>query len=168
MNGQQTTSPRSEMIVGLIILTIGAFFLWSAEDIPVSGEDDFGARSLPRAISVLVVFFGVIWTGLHFFKWRQQSEPTQPNAQNKYLVSRIIPLMLSSFIYAALFQWFGYLVSTFLILIPVLWIYGNTSIRKLLKISVIATSIYYIIFIKFMGVFDAGGSVINIYELLGL
>lgn len=168
MYDKSSNSPRSELIVGLIVLALGLFFLWAAEDIPVSGQDEFGARSLPRVISYLIVFFGFIWTGIHFFKWRQQTEQTQPNPQNKYLVTRIIPLMLSSFIYAALFQWFGYLVSTFLILIPVLWIYGNTSIRKLLTISATATAVYYIVFIKLMTVFDAGGSVINFNKLLGL
>ena len=168
MYGESSNSPRSELIVGLIVTALGLFFLWAVESIPVSGQDEFGARSLPRAISIMIAAFGALWAGIHFLKWRQTTEPTEPNPQNKYLITRIIPLMASSFVYAAMFQWFGYMVSTFTVLIPVLWIYGNTSIRKLLTISAIATAIYYIAFIKLMKVFDAGGSVINFNELLGL
>ena len=167
MHDESTNSPRSELIVGLVIVALGLFFLWAAQRIPVSGQDEFGARSLPQAISILIAIFGALWAGIHFLKWRQSPAPAEPNSQNKYLFSRIIPLMLSSFLYAALFKWFGYLVATFLILIPVLWIYGNTSVRKLLTIAAIATAVYYIAFIKFMGVFDAGGSIINFNKLLG-
>lgn len=168
MYDESSNSPRSELIVGITVMVIGLFFLWAAESIPISGEDEFGARSLPRAISILIAVFGALWAGIHFVKWRNTETSNEPNPQNQYLVSRIMPLMASSFIYAALFQWFGYLVSTFLILIPVLWIYGNTNIRKLLTISAIATAIYYVVFIKLMKVFDAGGSVINFYDVLGL
>ena len=168
MYDTQDNSPRSELIVGLFVTVLGLFFLWAAESIPISGEDEFGARSLPRAISIMIAIFGAVWAGIHFLKWRQTTEPVQPNPQNEFLVSRIMPLMLSSFVYAVLFQWFGYLVSTFLVLIPVLWIYGNRSLRKLLTISAIATAVYYVAFIKLMKVFDAGGSVINFNVLLGL
>ena len=168
MYDESSNSPRSELIVGLVIVALGLFLLWAAEDIPISGEDEFGARSLPRAISIMIAIFGAVWASIHFLKWRQTTEPTVSNPQNQYMFTRIIPLMASSFVYAALFQWFGYLVSTFLMLIPVLWIYGNTVIRKLLTISAIATVIYYVVFIKLMKVFDAGGSVINFNEILGL
>jgi|GEM_PF-1288108 hypothetical protein len=168
MDDTQANSPRSEFIVGLAIMAIGLFFLWAADDIPVSGEDEFGARSLPRAISFLIAIFGAIWSGINFVKWRHATATTQPNPQNEFLFARIFPLMLSSFIYAALFKWFGYLVSTFVVLLPVLYIYGNTSIRKILIMAAVAAPLYYIIFIKGMKVFDAGGSIINFNQLLGL
>ena len=169
MSDEQTiNSDRSEFILGLIILAIGLFLFWSAEDIPISGEDDFGARSLPRAISAMIAILGGLWSGIYAIKWRQSSNLVVTQAQNKFLFTRIIPLMVSSFIYAYLFQWFGYLVSSFIILIPVLYLYGNQSIHKLLIISATATILYYLIFIKALGVFDAGGSVINFNQLLGL
>ncbi len=167
-NEQSTSSHRSEFILGLVIFAIGVFLFWSAEDIPISGQDDFGARSLPRAISAMIAILGAIWSGIYIVKWWQSAKPVVTEAQNRFLFTRIIPLMVSSFIYAYLFQWFGYLVSTFLILIPVLYLYGNTSILKLLKISAIAAILYYLVFIKALGVFDAGGSVINFTQLLGL
>jgi len=167
-NKQSTNSPRSEFILGLVIFAIGVFLFWSAEDIPISGQDDFGARSLPRAISAMIAILGAIWSGIYVVKWWQSGKPIMIEAQNRLLFTRIIPLMISSFIYAYLFQWFGYLVSTFIILIPVLYLYGNRSIHKLLITSAIAASLYYLIFIKALGVFDAGGSVINFSQILGL
>lgn len=151
-----------------MILAIGLFLLWSAEDIPISGEDDFGARSLPRVISAMISILGAIWSGIYLVKWRRLAKPMVTAAQNRFLFTRVIPLMISSFIYAYLFQWFGYLVSTFLILIPVLYLYGNKSIHKLLIISTVTTLLYYLVFIKALGIFDAGGSVINFNQLLGL
>lgn len=168
MSDQQAASPRSEFILGLIILALGIFFFWSSMDIPISGEDEFGARSLPQAISMLIAIFGAIWSAIYFFKWRRSVAPVATDPRNQFMLSRILPLMLSSFVYAYFFQWFGYLVSTFLILIPVLYLYSNKSIGKLLVTAAIATVIYYVIFIKAMGVFDEGGSIINFNQLLGL
>lgn len=168
MYDEQSTSPRAEFILGLIIFAIGLFLFWKAGDIPVSGEDEFGSRSLPRTISALIAFFGAIWSGIYFVKWQKVIKPADVKLRNPYLFTRIIPLMLSSFAYAFLFQWFGYLVSTFIMLIPVLYLYGTKSIGKLLMISAIATVLYYLVFIKALGVFDAGGSVINFNRLLGL
>lgn len=167
-NEQATISHRSEFILGLFILAIGVFLFWSAKDIPISGQDDFGARSLPRAISAMIAILGAIWSGIYLVKWWRAAKPIVTITQNRFLFTRIIPLMISSFVYAYLFQWFGYLVSTFLMLIPVLYLYGNKSIHKLLLISAVAASLYYLIFIKALGVFDAGGSVINFNQLLGL
>lgn len=167
-NEQATSSHRSEFILGLVILAIGVFLFWSAEDIPISGQDDFGARSLPRAISAMIAILGVIWSGIYFVKWQRSAKPVVTVVRSRFLLTRIIPLMMSSFIYAYLFQWFGYLVSTFLTLIPVLYLYGNKSIPKLLLISAVTTVLYYLVFIKALGVFDAGGSVINFNQLLGL
>ena len=155
-------------MAGMVIALIGIVFLISAEDIPVSGEDDFGARSLPRIISALIIAMGTLWAAISYGKIQKTKASSAPNPRNLFLRTRIIPLMLSSFIYAALFQWFGYLVSTFVILLPVLYIFGNRSIVPMLRIAATATAVYYVLFIKLMGVFDAGGSVININELLGL
>ena len=168
MNNEQANSPRSEFILGLVIFSIGGLLLWFAEDIPVSGQDEFGARSLPRIISIMIAILGAIWSAIYFVKWRQETKPVTAGARNPFLFTHVIPLMLSSFIYAFLFEWFGYLVSTFVIVIPVLYLYGNKSIRKLLITACIATIIYYLIFIKALGVFDEGGSIINFNQLLGL
>jgi putative tricarboxylic transport membrane protein len=168
MNDERSTSPRAEFLLGLVIFCIGAFLLWSAEDIPVSGEDDFGARSLPRAISTMIAVLGAIWSAIYFVKWRHSVDKIVAQTRNRYLFTRIIPLMLSSFVYAFLFQWFGYLVSTFLIAIPVLYLFGHTSVQKVLMTTVVVTGLYYFIFIKALGVFDPGGSIFNINKFLGI
>ena len=168
MHKEQTTTPRSEFFLGLVVLSLGLFFFWSAQDIPVGGEDEFGARSLPQIVSALIAMFGAIWSGIYFIKWRTSIKPTESRSEKNLLLTKVIPLMILSFVYAFLFQWFGYLVSTFLILFPVLYLYGNRSPVRLLLISSIATTIYYLIFIKALGVFDSGGSVFNLNQLLGL
>jgi putative tricarboxylic transport membrane protein len=170
MNDAQETNPRIEFVVGIIIALVGAFFLVSAEDIPADSGDAFGPRSLPQAISSLIIALGTLWAAVSLRKARLSRVTSNEslNTRNRFLVARILPLMALSISYGFLFQWFGYLVSTFLILIPVLLIYGNRSLPRVLTVAVIATAVYFILFIKVMGVFDAGGSVVNFNELLGL
>jgi len=168
MNDAQATNPRSELAVGIVIVFIGIFFLISAADIPSNSGDAFGARSLPRAISVLLITLGTLWAALSLRKIRRSGSGSKPNSRNRFLLTRIVPLLLLSFLYGFLFDWFGYLVATFAIMGPVLFIYGTRSAPKLLAVAASATAVYYLLFIKVMGVFDAGGSVINFNELLGL
>jgi len=170
MNDTQDTTPRSEFIVGIVMILIGIFFLISAEDIPADSGDAFGARSLPQVISSLVIALGLLWSAISLRKARRINKPSKPytNPHDRFLFVRILPLMALSIAYGYLFQWFGYLVSTFLILIPVLVIYGNRSLPRVLTVAAVATAIYFLLFIKMMGIFDAGGSVVNFNELLGL
>jgi len=168
MDNTQENSARSEFIAGIIVLVVGVVFLISAEDIPVGAEDDFGARSLPRAVSIMIIALGALWSVISYRKIQKADGPSEPDPRNRFLYKRVIPLMLLIFIYAMLFDWFGYLVSTFVIMVPVLYIYGNRSVSRLLAIAAASAAVYYLLFIKLMGVFDAGGSLININELLGL
>jgi len=168
MDSMQENSPRAEFFVGVIVVIIGVILLIFAGDIPVRGEDDFGAQSLPRTISSLIIAMGALWAVISYRKIRKNEGSSGPDPRNRHLLMRIIPLMLLSFLYATLFQWFGYLASTFVIMVVVLYIYGNRSHPQLLGTAAAAAVVYYFLFINLMGVFDAGGSVININDLLGL
>jgi hypothetical protein len=170
MDQTQDTNPRTELIVGIVIVLIGVFFLVSAEDIPADSGDAFGPRSLPQVISTLMIALGALWVAVSLRKARKLeiSSAQHANQHNQFLLVRILPLMALSIVYGFLFEWFGYLVSTFLILIPVLFIYGNRSLPRVLTVAVIATAVYFTLFIKVMGIFDAGGSVVNFNDLLGL
>ncbi len=170
MDDTQASNPRTEIAVGIAVALIGVFFLVSAESIPADSSDAFGPRSLPQVISSLIIALGTMWAAISLSKARRTevAPNPRPNTRNQFLLTRILPLMALSILYGLFFQWFGYLVSTFLILVPVLVIYENRSLPRVLTVAAIATALYFMLFIKVMGIFDAGGSVVNFNDLLGL
>ena len=96
---------------------------------------------------------------------RRQDEPFFRIQLSEAIRKTVIPLGAVSFAYAALFIAFGYVLSTVLVMAPALWIYGHRGWVKITAITVISTAIYYILFIRLMGVFDSPGLLIDLSDL---
>jgi hypothetical protein len=137
---------------GIVLLLVSAFLLL---DIRISefsdistGEGVVGPKTAPSflnlGIAVLSLF--LIYNGYFINNNNDQIE----KLEWKLIIKKIL-LILITFLYLNLTNLIGYLLSTFLIIPIILMIFENKDLKKNILISFCGSLIYYVFFIKILG-----------------
>ena len=160
-----TITPRQkELLVSLVVIGMGVFFLWQARMIENFENDPVGPELVPTILSLLMIGLGglSVVNGLIFSK---------PDGASRIKVS--IPALLwigavtgFGIIYFFLFLAVGYLLATIVTLGVVLVVFGVRHPAQVLLISVLGGAAYYFIFIRLMRVYDPPGSLIDLSTFL--
>jgi putative tricarboxylic transport membrane protein len=152
----------ADIVIGLTLSVLAVFtFLW-AGTIQSFGDDPLGARALPRIVSGLIFILSFILFTNGIVAARSEKPKISEIRIPAGFLRIVMPLWALLFVYMILFVNLGYLLSTILISIPVLILFGNRNYFSILSISIISGIIYYIIFIKLFGMFDAPGRLFSL------
>ncbi|MGQ7843818.1 tripartite tricarboxylate transporter TctB family protein [Granulosicoccus sp. 3-233] len=150
-------------VVNLLILIIGLVFLQQSWGIPTGGSDSVGPRAVPLVISLIVVFLSLCIMVVNLLRPDIPAKDDEITVRNLTLESG--PLMLLVAVYAQLFYWSGYLASTFIIALLVFRLFSN-SWKLSLANAAGGSLIFYLVFIKGMGIYDPPGALVDISQLL--
>ena len=137
---------------GLILLIVSLFLLVDIRLTEFSdvttGEGVVGPKTAPTFLNVGIICLSILLIIGSFYN-KDKSE--QLEKIELTLIFKKFLLILISFLYLFLTNFIGYLTSTFLIIPLILYIFENKNLKKNLVISVSGAFIYYIFFIKILG-----------------
>ena len=137
---------------GLILLIVSLFLLVDIRLTEFSdvttGEGVVGPKTAPTFLNIGIICLSILLIIGSFYnidKSEQLEKIELTPIFKKFL------LILISFLYLFLTNFIGYLTSTFLIIPLILYIFENKNLKKNLVISFSGALIYYIFFIKILG-----------------
>ena len=137
---------------GLILLIVSLFLLVDIRLTEFSdvttGEGVVGPKTAPTFLNIGIICLSILLIIGSFYN-KDKSE--QLEKIELTLIFKKFLLILISFVYLFLTNFIGYLTSTFLIIPFILYIFENKNLKKNLVISVSGALIYYIFFIKILG-----------------
>lgn len=154
---------RNIDIVALLLpLAFGILFLIEATGIPSGASDSIGPRRVPLIISISVIVLSLV---LIWMAWRDPGPEGDDHITPTSLFLQAGPLILAAVLYGQMIIWFGYLISTFIAAFFVFRLYGN-RVALTLANSAVGAVLFYIAFIKGMGIYDPPGTLVDISNLL--
>lgn len=137
---------------GLILLIVSLFLLVDIRLTEFSdvttGEGVVGPKTAPTFLNIGIICLSILLIIGSFYN-KDKSE--QLEKIELTLIFKKFLLILISFLYLFLTNFIGYLTSTILIIPLILYIFENKNLKKNLVISVSGALIYYIFFIKILG-----------------
>ncbi len=142
---------RDDYIVGIAAILIGIGIIVQAQFLEVrTSLDPAGPKALPVGIAVAMIVIGIIHIAGSYYVNRS-IEPVG-KTDVKSITERfrefrpVISIVIISLAYGGLLDIFGYLVMTPLLIGSILWVLEIRNIRKILKISLLMTTILYLVF----------------------
>ena len=137
---------------GIILLIFSLFLLFeirSSEFSDIStGERAIGPKSAPIFLNLTIIILSLLLILNSFINNKDFNNNKKINLS---LIVKKTQLIITVFIYLFLTDLIGYLLSTFLIIPLLLFIFQNKNIKKNILISFVSSLIYYIFFIKILG-----------------
>lgn len=151
---------------GITLLIISLFLLFEirlAEFSDIStGERAIGPKSAPTYLNITIILLSILLIFNSFFNKNIINNNSKFNSS---LVFKKAQLIATAFLYLFLTDLVGYLLSTFIIIPLLLFIFQNKNFKKNLFISFVGTLIYYIFFIKILGLHNPDPQ-IEFFEVL--
>ena len=151
---------------GITLLIISLFLLFEirlAEFSDIStGERAIGPKSAPTYLNITIILLSIL---LIFNSFLNKNIIDNNSKFNLSLVLKKAQLIATAFLYLFLTDLVGYLLSTFIIIPLLLFIFQNKNFKKNLFISFVSTLIYYIFFIKILGLHNPDPQ-IEFFEVL--
>mgnify|MGYP006075038563 FL=1 len=151
---------------GITLLIISLFLLFEirlAEFSDIStGEGAIGPKSAPTYLNITIILLSILLIFNSFFNKNIINNNSKFNSS---LVFKKAQLIAAAFLYLFLTDLVGYLLSTFIIIPLLLFIFQNKNFKKNLFISFVGTLIYYIFFIKILGLHNPDPQ-IEFFEVL--
>lgn len=157
-------SLRVDTLAGIAVIAVGVFFLWGAAQIETFGGDVIESDLIPRAVSILTCFAGVLLV-VSSLKAPQRSGGQAAAFRDFALIT--LPLAALILFYVLLWKWFGFLLATLLAAPVIFWTFGNRGWRTGLALPFAIAVLFYVLFFRIMGIFDAPGTVIDFAAIVG-
>nr|WP_306266178.1 tripartite tricarboxylate transporter TctB family protein [Pararhizobium sp. IMCC3301] len=158
---------KIDFITVLLALVVGLVFLWQAWAIPVGASDSIGPRLVPLIIAMSAI--GLAGVQLYFDFHADGVAGTELAGDDHISIRSLFlqagPLILAAVLYGQMMVWFGYLVATFVAALLVFRLYANSLALTLVN-STAGSLIFYIAFIKGMGIYDPPGTILDISGFL--
>ena len=164
-----------EQIASLLFFAVGIAFLVEAAAIDPGPPGLLGAGTVPLAVSAFIVCASAV----AFFRAHRGSRPENREGAERSSIRRAfgkalgelvvapVPIAVLGLAYVVLFGWFGYLLATGMIAFAAFLLFRN-GLKQALIHSVLASVVLHLFFIELLGVFDPGGTVLDVRDLLGL
>jgi len=166
---------KIELGVTAACLLIGGFLTFLSMDIPADTEELVSSRTVPLFLGLGIMGLGLLCSVVALIENKNggngDDDEIPPEDDFGFAdsdVVRVFQVIASGFIFIAAFWAFGYLVSTVIALLLMLLTFGNRSLRILILMPLIGTTVYQYVFMGLMGLHDPEGALINFIALSNL
>jgi len=154
------------MIINLSLAIISALFLVLAIQIETTSEDLWGPKIAPLFLAGTLLILSIVASlGPIIRKGARETdeEVDQENSgEGPVPFFKIALVLILGVFYFFAISVLGYLISTIISLFLILLIFENSNLKKISIIAVVGSAIYYLIFIKLLGIFDPGFKILDI------
>ena len=140
---------------GIVLLLASSFLLIDIRITEFSdistGEGVVGPKTAPSFLNVGIAILSILLIFNGYFSKNSQGHIEKFEWK---LITKKVLLIFITFLYLFLTNLIGYLLSTFLIIPLILTIFENKNLKKNMLISFCGSLVYYIFFIKILGLHD--------------
>ena len=160
---------KSEFFSAGVVVGLGIFCLFHAYSIESFQKVLIGPRPVPMTIAGMIIGFGILQ---FFVAWMGRGEngkaaDGKSPALSNAAVLRMAAIIVVGFAYIWLFSATGYLIATAIIMASLLVLFGIRPAGKVAVLTIGGTAVFYIIFIRLMGIYSPPGWLVNL-EMFGL
>ena len=131
-----STRTQSDRVLGVVVLLVAIAMAWAARDYAaVVSYEPVGPKAFPLLLAALLAVCGA-WLAL------------RPSAQVDFSLASIKPIMLCAaaiVVYAAVFQFLGFIIATALMALPVGRLFGG-SLRQSAVYGLLLGVALYVLF----------------------
>ena len=172
------TNDNAEYLSAAVVVGVSIFSLCLAYTIQTFGEEILiDPRLVPMAIALLGIALGVLQFTVTWVRrdksgkttdstFSGTSEGKQP-AMSITSIFRTAAIIVLGFVYIWLFSATGYLIATAVVMASLLVVFDVRPAGKIAALTIGGTAVYYVIFIRLMGIYSPPGWLINL-DMLSL
>lgn len=140
--------PFSELVIGLACIVLGAVVFIAAGSLQ-KVKLGIGPAGFPKFISIVLVLLGLAQTVMALSAGVKAPE----FKMDKKSASLFVAAVAMSFAYVLLVDTIGFLIMTPLLLIGLMYLFGERSIVKMLIIALVTTGCIWLLFTKVFMIF---------------
>jgi len=156
---------QKEFRIALGIILTGLAALALAATIPPGTDAGVGPRFVP-----VILACGLLALGLAaaVSSWLSgDAAPPAPREENRQGgMFRVVVVTALGFVYVLMLGAVGYALSTLIVLALLLVLFGTRRPLRLALISTAGAAIYYLIFVRQLGMYDPAGWLIDLSDVL--
>lgn len=160
----QITTRKINIAVSLGVLALALFFYEMTSQIVTGSRSEIGPDTAPRVLCWILIILGGLGLIAAFAQPKKDAEKTVKFKPEPLLWIAGVSAIGLAYYFA--FLWFGYLVSTGLCLMTVLYVFGVRGRAKFTALVICGTLAYYFVFIRLMHVYDPPGQIIDFSSIL--
>ena len=140
--------PFSELVIGIVCVALGAAVFIAAGSLQ-KVKLGIGPAGMPKFVAVLLMILGLAQTVTAISTGVKAPE----FKMDKKAASLFIAAVAMSFAYVLLVDYIGFLIMTPLLLLGLMYLFGERSIVKMLIIAAITTACIWLLFTKVFMIF---------------
>lgn len=148
-------SSSKDIVVGGLIVAIGAAFLYLAYDLAAGSSDPFGPALAPEWIAVATIVLGAAQAITAFIKRHEGTDASEDmsslTAGGFFKAAFVIGVGV---VHMVLFTYVGFLIASVATLFLLLALFADWRNPKWLLIAVLGGIAFHLVFIELMSIYD--------------
>jgi len=152
---------KADIVAAICLLLVSLLVFWISKDFP-SSKTGIGVSTFPKLLAGLLIIFSIVII-IQAIKNSSFSKKEPTFKEFKKGHKLIIAVIIILIIYIQMLEVLGFILSSFLLLITLMFIFGERRKIILLVVPLLFSVILYLVFSKMAMVFLPEGIIENIF-----
>ena len=152
---------KADIVAAIFLLLVSFFVFWISKDFP-SSKTGIGVSTFPKLLAGVLIIFSIIII-IQAIKNSSFSKKEPIFKEFKKGHKLIIAVIIILIIYIQMLEVLGFILSSFLLLITLMFIFGERRKIILLLVPLLFSVVLYLVFSKMAMVFLPEGIIENIF-----
>jgi len=152
---------KADIVAAICLLLVSFLVFWISKDFP-SSKTGIGVSTFPKLLAGLLIIFSIVII-IQAIKNSSFSKKEPTFKEFKKGHKLIIAVIIILIIYIQMLEVLGFILSSFLLLITLMFIFGERRKIILLVVPLLFSVILYLVFSKMAMVFLPEGIIENIF-----
>ncbi len=152
---------KADIVAAICLLLVSFLVFWISKDFP-SSKTGIGVSTFPKLLAGLLIIFSIVII-IQAIKNSSFSKKEPTFKEFKKGHKLIIAVIIILIIYIQMLEVLGFILSSFLLLITLMFIFGERRKIILLLVPLLFSVILYLVFSKMAMVFLPEGIIENIF-----
>lgn len=152
---------KADIVAAICLLLVSFLVFWISKDFP-SSKTGIGVSTFPKLLAGLLIIFSIVII-IQAIKNSSFSKKEPTFKEFKKGHKLIVAVIIILIIYIQMLEVLGFILSSFLLLITLMFVFGERRKRILLLVPLLFSVILYLVFSKMAMVFLPEGIIENIF-----
>lgn len=152
---------KADIVAAICLLLVSFLVFWISKDFP-SSKTGIGVSTFPKLLAGLLIIFSIVII-IQAIKNSSFSKKEPTFKEFKKGHKLIIAVIIILIIYIQMLEVLGFILSSFLLLITLMFVFGERRKIILLLVPLLFSVILYLVFSKMAMVFLPEGIIENIF-----
>lgn len=152
---------KADIVAAICLLLVSLLVFWISKDFP-SSKTGIGVSTFPKLLAGLLIIFSIVII-IQAIKNSSFSKKEPTFKEFKKGHKLIVAVIIILIIYIQMLEVLGFILSSFLLLITLMFVFGERRKIILLLVPLLFSVILYLVFSKMAMVFLPEGIIENIF-----